>query len=417
MDCIIIGGGIVGTCCALRLQQAGIATVIIDPAAEPKPPSWGNAGHIAIEQVEPLASRAMIRSAPRRLFALGGALSLPLKEVAAWGPFAARLWKASAPARYAAGRAALGALQADALPAWRRLAADMNMSDLLVENGHFVVWESARTATAGLKHWSRTDIGTARYRAASDDELRRLAAIMRSPPAGAIRFTNTAQIADPDRLIAALDKALAVLGGQRRVGSAAALRIEDGQAVVELVGGEVLRARTILMAAGVRSGALMTGIGHKAPIIAERGYHIASPGDAWPQDLPPIVFEDRSMIVTRFSDSVRASSFVELARTESPPDARKWARLSGHIRALGLPFALPGKQWMGPRPTLPDYLPAIGRSGIAPNLYYAFGHQHLGLTLAPTTAEHMLALMSGNPQPLLRAFDIERFAHETRRGV
>ncbi|MGH6780824.1 MAG: NAD(P)/FAD-dependent oxidoreductase [Sphingomonadaceae bacterium] len=406
MDCIIIGGGIVGTCCALRLQQAGIKTVIVDPAAEPKPPSWGNAGHIAIEQVEPLASRAMIRSAPGRLFALGGALSLPLSEIAAWAPFAAQLWKASAPERYAMGRAALGVLQVDALPAWRRLTADMKVPDLLVENGHFVVWESARTAAAGLEHWSRADIGTARFRAASDEELQRLAAIMRAPPAGAIRFTNTAQIADPDQLLAAL----AALSGERRVGSAAALRMEDGQAAVELAGGEVLRARTILVAAGVRSGALMTGIGHKVPIIAERGYHIASPGGAWPQDLPPIVFEDRSVIVTRFAGSVRASSFVELARAESPPDARKWARLRKHVRALGLPFEPPGKQWMGPRPTLPDYLPAIGRSGIAPNLFYAFGHQHLGLTLAPTTAEHMLALMAGNPQPLLRAFDVERFA-------
>src|SRR3546814_16248428 len=103
--------------------------------------------------------------------------------------------------------------------------------------------------------------------------------------------------------------------------------------------------------------------------------------------MPPVVFEDRSMIVTRFRSGLRAAGFVEFGRAESPSDARKWARLRAHVQALGLPFRLPGEPWMGARPTLPDYLPAIGRARHAGNLFYAFGQQHLGLTLAPMTGE------------------------------
>jgi D-amino-acid dehydrogenase len=66
---------------------------------------------------------------------------------------------------------------------------------------------------------------------------------------------------------------------------------------------------------------------------------------------------------------------------------------------------------MGSRPTLPDYLPAIGKSRMADNLYYAFGHQHLGLTLAPVTGELVTDLIRGRAgQVDLQSFDLERFA-------
>ncbi len=116
------------------------------------------------------------------------------------------------------------------------------------------------------------------------------------------------------------------------------------------------------------------------------------------------------MIVTRYADRVQAASFVELGHPDAPPDPRKWQRLEAHVAALGLPIAGPFTRWMGARPTLPDYLPAIGRSRRAANLLYAFGHQHLGLTLAPVTAELVAALVDGRtPGVDMTPFDLERF--------
>jgi D-amino-acid dehydrogenase len=129
----------------------------------------------------------------------------------------------------------------------------------------------------------------------------------------------------------------------------------------------------------------------------------------WP-DLPPVVFEDRSMIVTRFESGLRAASFVEFSSPDAPPDRRKWQRLRQHIEALGLPCNEPAREWMGARPTLPDYLPAIGRLPDAPNILYAFGHQHLGLTLAAITGELVAQLATQSPTAVsLSAFDIQRF--------
>ena len=149
------------------------------------------------------------------------------------------------------------------------------------------------------------------------------------------------------------------------------------------------------------------------PLIAERGYHLQAELRAtatdW-HDMPPIVFEERSMIVSRFRSGLRAASFVEFGRAPSPPDARKWRRLREHARELQLPWADEPREWMGARPTLPDYLPAIGRSRHADNLFYAFGHQHLGLTLAAITGELVGTMVAGHEPAIdTRPFDLERF--------
>ncbi|MGQ0590916.1 MAG: NAD(P)/FAD-dependent oxidoreductase, partial [Sphingosinicella sp.] len=369
-NAIVIGGGVIGSVAAYRLQQRGIATRLIDPDPEWRGASLGNAGHIAADEVHPLASRATLRNLKRNLFMRGGPVALPLRDIAAWLPFGLRL--IAARKRYDAGVRPLSSLQAEALPAWRRLVASLGAPALLRDAGHFVVWDTPESAAAGRALLARTETGNTSWRNATDAELAHLAGLMK-PPGGAVRFDGTGQITDLGLLAETLVARFEALGGIRLRGAA---RIEGD--AVRLVTGERLEADTILVAAGPASSRLLRPLGHKAPLIAERGYHIQCAGAGWPEEMPSILFADRHMFVTRFRSGLRATSFVEFGRASSPPDPRKWRRLRDHVRALGLPFEEPIAEWMGARPTLPDYLPAIGRSGRMPNLCYAFGHQHLG---------------------------------------
>ncbi|WP_447761159.1 NAD(P)/FAD-dependent oxidoreductase [Sphingopyxis panaciterrae] len=406
---IVIGNGVIGLACAIALQRRGIATTLVAPDISWRGASWGNAGHIAVEQVEPLASLATLRSFPRRLFWRGGPVGLPPRAAAAWLPFALKLVRASTPARFARGKAALGAMLGEAMPAWRRLLSDANAAALLREDGHVVVWESAATATAGLAHWRKADIGTARFDAVTPDELTDLRRLTRAPLAGAIRFRGSGQIADPAALGEALHARFRALGGQERHARAIGITGKAG-ATVTLDDGAILTADLALVAAGAASAALLAPLGLKVPLIAERGYHIESAATDWPVDAPPMVFEDRSLIVTRFTHGLRAASFVEFARADDPPDPRKWARLHAHVRALGLSLGEPMSEWIGARPTLPDYLPAIGRLAAEPAVAYAFGHQHLGLTLAATTGDAVAAMIHGETAGIdLSPFDLARF--------
>ena len=392
----VIGGGIIGLNVALALQERGLAVVIIDQALDTPSASWGNAGHIASEQVEPLASWASVRSLPSRLYALGGAAAFPARAIGAWLPFGLQLMAASRPARFAKGKAAMTALLAESLPAWRRRVANLGKADLLKEDGHIILWESDASAKAGRAAWQQADTGTATWRDLSAAEGAALQGRCKTPIAGGIRFQGSASIADPTDLLSAMCSKFEASGGTFEHKVATAVTPS--------------RADITVICAGVASGKLMESFGHSAPIIAERGYHIQATNQMWGEGLQPLVFEDRSVVVTQFRSALRATSFVEFARASDPPDPGKWRRLIDHAKAIGLPFDEGCDTWVGARPTLPDYLPAIGRSDRAPGLFYAFGHNHLGLTTGPITGELVAALVTGEaPSVDLSPFSLARF--------
>jgi D-hydroxyproline dehydrogenase len=394
----VIGGGIIGLNVALALQERGVAVHLVEMEPEGRPASWGNAGHIAVEQVEPLASFSSIRSLPSRLFANGGAAAFPLAQIHNWLPFGLRLLNASRPSRFVKGKNALTALLAHALPAWQRRMIAMSCENMLKSHGHIIAWESDHSARQGRAHWSSVGTGTANWRDVDASEACQLEELVRRPIADAIRFEGSAQLADPGEVLKALENAFMNNGGviAHRAAVLDATTLND--------------AELSIVCAGVHSAKLLKPLGHRVPIIAERGYHIQADISDWPFSMPPVVFEDRSLIAARFWHGLRVSSFVEFASAHTAADPRKWERLHKHVAALGLPFFGEASHWMGCRPTLPDYLPAIGRSRHDPRIIYAFGHQHLGLTLGPLTGELAASVASGD-QPLvdISPFSLDRF--------
>lgn len=405
---VVVGGGVVGLACALRLRLAGVDCLVIDPMRDGEAASWGNAGHIAIEQVAPLASWDTVRSLPRRWFGRGGPVDVPRPWAIA--PWLWRFLRACSPARHAAGQQALRGLLAEAMPAWRRLLQDIGRPGLLRESGHCVVWETADGERRGRAAWLHGDIGEARATPLTDKALAMLQARLDPPLRAGLHFEGSAQVADTGQLMRDLRAALLDRGGQWLRANVAGLAHVDGHAAIVLDDGRRIEADRILIAAGPGSRSLMGDLGEHAPLIEERGYHLQWRDHDWP-DQAPVVFEDRSVILTRFDGGLRLAGFVEFVPPGMPPDVRKWQRLRAHAVALGLPVRGEPEAWCGARPTLPDYLPAIGRSRTAGNVCYAFGHQHLGLTLAAATADRVLALFRdpGDTSPVA-PFGLQRFA-------
>lgn len=411
---LVVGGGIVGLACAHRLAREGFSVSVVDANSASGSASWGNAGHLAVEQVEPLASVASFKKALGMLLKGDGPIATPVSEMRVWLPFFLRMARASGTTRFLSGTAALTACMEQALPAWRRLVTDAGCPELLLEQGHYVVWESARTAKDALANWQQANTGGATWREATAAELAQLRALVTSHLHAAIRFEGSGQVRDPGLLLDAIKASIGATGGAFVQARATAIVSADAGASVMTDDGRSRTADVVLIAAGVSSGRLLRQTGVFAPIVAERGYHIQSARQAWPADMPPIVFEDRFMVVTGFQSALRATSFVEFARHERPATEARWSRLERHIDDLGLPFGEPRSRWMGARPTLPDYLPAIGRSPVAENLFYAFGHQHLGLTMAAITGELVADLACGREAAIdLRPFDVARFSRRT----
>lgn len=402
---IVIGGGLIGTACALRLQASGYDTLLLDEGAPERAASFGNAGHIAAEQVEPLSSWQTVSAAPAMHFAFGGPLDFRIADAGAWAPWALDYLKACNRQTFEAGRAVLTDLMVRAVDAWSDLLGLAGSPGLMRRDGHAALWFDEREAEAGRRRWAQAATGPARLRDLSEGELQAYCAVMpQRPPIGGISFDGTARLISPQRVRRAFEAAFAKCGGRRLEGRAAAIE-SDGTV---RVGASILEADRILIAAGVHSRRLMEEQGARTPLVAERGYSIQIPGAAWPSRLPTAIVEEQSMVLAPHAEGLRVTSYVELARPDSPPDPAKWERLERRVRELGIPVSAGTRRWMGCRPTLPDYRPAIGamKNG---KILYAFGHQHLGVTLAAVTSERIVALAQGGHGD--DALDIRRFAH------
>ncbi len=407
---IVIGGGIVGTASALRLRASGFDVQLIDVGDPRRGASWGNAGHIGTEQCDPWPSIHNLINFPRQLFTVGGPLDFRAGDIRQWLPWSFLFMREALPWRVAHNEKVLEQLLLEPIGAWERLFEMAGVPSMVRPVGHNSIWMSERAAEAGMRTLRRANTGTAYFRVMKSDELAKFAGAMKQTPVAGVHFTGTGQVTQPQGARQALLDAFKAKGGAVLEANVVSVAADQKGVTVRCEGGSALDAESVLISAGAWSHRLMEQLGQRVPLIAERGYHVMSETHAWPQDLPPTIFEENFVVVTRFTNGLRATSFLEFANPDSRPDEKKWRRLEGHLRNLGIQFSDRPDRWYGSRPTLPDYLPAVGRMQKNPRVLYAFGHQHLGLTMAAITSEIVQAVATGEKPPIdIAPLRVERF--------
>ncbi|GAA3542731.1 FAD-binding oxidoreductase [Zobellella aerophila] len=410
-DLVVIGGGIIGVSCAWRLTRAGYKVLLLEKDDIGRGASFGNAGHIATEQVLPLASPAVLRQLPRMLLDPLGPLRLDWRYLHRIAPWLLRLVANMRPRAQRAGSAGLRLLNEASLPAWRQLLQQAGLSRLLKEEGSLLVCESEQ-AFAELQRYSHVlgELGVS-SEPWSAQTLHRQVSGLAPAVSGGLSFPDTGHVTDPYQLVRRLFEqaqaaGLAQLQAEVHGGRWLADGIELGTSRGPLF------AKRVLIAAGAWAAPLVRELaGLKVPLDTERGYHLMLPGE---RARPPVAVSslERKFIMTPMADGLRLAGTVEFAGLQRPPDYRRAWGLMRHADALfARPLATEGATpWMGCRPSLPDSLPVIDRVGPQGRLLLAFGHHHLGLTQAAVTARLMLSLLSGSaPELDMAPFRLARF--------
>lgn len=404
----VIGAGVIGCAIAFQLAERGLAVTLIDRA----PPaqggaSFGNVGHIAAELVEPLPSPSLLYRFVRELTLFGGPLAMPITRWPQLAPWA--LAFACAAFRRHEHTQALAPLVRPASADFLRLLTRIERTDLLRQNGHYQIWTGPKAAAlAAAEALAQTQLGIP-TRAAPAELLAQLATRTARPGTrvAALHFPDSGHVLDPAHVAMALADAACARGAEIR--QAEVLTLEPGADAigVRTSAGRIDFAR-VVVAAGVWSSPLLRPFGLRAPLEAAYGYHLELPA-AEPVVDAPLLYSEQRLLVTPMAGRLRASSFMEFSGIDSPEQPDRYRRLQVLLRQTGYPADQVGARWRGPRPVLPDYLPGLGRAPESP-LYYAIGHQHIGLTLAPITAELIADLILGErPKHALGAFDLRRF--------
>jgi D-amino-acid dehydrogenase len=406
----VVGAGIVGVSAALTLQRDGHDVLLIDREGPAAGASSGNAGAIVNASCAPTALPGIAAS----VFGMIGRPLAPFNVRTAYLPRALpwmfRFLMESRIARVRENARNLHALTVNAASAWHALTQGTPMSKLLRPAGWLKVYET-ETAFAATRHARLLmDELAVPYEILGATEIRELEPALAPIFTRGIFQRDSLQVISPAKLVQGLAELFVARGGRFRRFNV--LRMESGGGEPVLHGAlESLTADLVVVAAGAWSGRLAASIGDRVLLDTERGYHMMLPAENTRLLRRPVLNGEHFFVLSPMEDGLRLTSQVEFAGLDAAPDYRR-VRSLVKVAARMLPGLVAGEQsvWMGCRPSLPDSLPVLGYSRSSRRIVYAFGHQHLGMTLGPASALIVADLAAGRTPPLdLEPYRIDRF--------
>lgn len=406
----VVGGGLVGVCCALYLQREGFSVRLLEKGEPGRGASFGNAGSFGIASCVPFAMPGILKKVPKMLLDPESPLKLRWSHLPSALPWFLTVIANSRRDRVEAIAAARNSLLVKVHEGYAPLIEDAGAGRWVKDDGLLLTFESEAAfagAAYGLelrrKHGIHMDI-------LDGNEARQIEPALAPSVVKAVSLPDVQRTIDPYRLCEALAKDFVRRGGEIVNAEVRGFAIGPDGPTKVLTGDGALDVEAVVLAAGVWSRPLAAQLGTKVPLEAERGYHVmfGAPGFGLRRAITSV---DRSISLADMHEGIRASGMAEFAAPNAAPDLRNAEIVMRHAKALlpGLKGE-PASRWMGPRPSHPDSKPVIGRSPHHRNVYFAFGHDHLGLTMAGITGKLIAELATGKPTTVdLAPFRPDRF--------
>jgi D-amino-acid dehydrogenase len=406
----VIGAGMVGVCCGLYLQREGFEVTIVDRDGPGEAASFGNLGSFGIASCVPAAMPGLLKKVPGMLMDPEAPLKVRWGYAAKALPWFLRFARESRRGNIEANASARQSLLDKVHESIDPLVADAGAKELMHQAGLLFTFESeAAFEGASYAFDLRRRNGVA-FDVLDGNEARQVEPALTPKVVRGIRIPNLTHTFDPLRLVQALAGLFVRNGGQLENRVVTGFDIgPDGARAIRTSEGD-LPIEKVVLAAGVWSRELAAMLGTKVPLEAERGYHVMFNGTETKVN-SAVLSVDRYLAVTPMLEGVRAGGTAEFAGVDAPPRYEIAQSVRRHAEAL-----FPGikgesmSEWMGPRPSHPDSKPVIDRSPRHGNVYFAFGHDHLGLTMGGITGKLISELATGQtPSVDLEPFRADRF--------
>jgi glycine/D-amino acid oxidase-like deaminating enzyme len=409
---VVIGAGIVGTCCALWIQRHGFRVTLVDRNEPGSGCSSGNAGMFQTGSVTPLATPGILRRVPGMLLDRNGPLVIRWQHLPVLLPWLWRLIRNASPARVDAISASLASLLRGAMEAYRPLIAGAGAQPLIRNVGELYVFRNERAyAAVAQKHvlYRRHGIDVVELDAAA---LREREPALSEDYRRGYYLPDSSYTTDPRGLTQTLVSDFARQGGEVLRTNAGEIAASSDSVRIATSDATLVCDRVVI-AAGAYSRSLVAQVGVDVPLESLRGYHLELAAQGV-QLNGPLIDGEMNFGVIPMASGLRLAGTIEFAGLAAAPAWRRADMLLPLAKAMLPSLALHGADaahWMGHRPGLPDSLPVIGPAPRQPNVWLAFGHGQLGLTLAAVTGRVVAETLAGQTTTVdLSPFRANRFA-------
>mgnify|MGYP001463409660 FL=1 len=405
----IVGAGIQGVCNAVFLQKKGYQVTIFDkddPASSSA--SYGNAGHFSPYASLQLNRTDILADVPAMLMSSTGPLALKWNYVPKMIPWFLRFIMNCSKKKMMHTAKYMHQILDLAIPAYDEIFDEVDMSGLVEKKGIMYIWNNKDLSSRELEIKIRDELGIDQ-KILTPKEIHDLEPNIKPFYHGGVFYSKARHARNPKKILLKIFDHFIEKGGKFKK-----LNIKDISFDTEK---PILKSETqnfifdkVVIACGAFSKRLTDRLDEKIPLDTERGYHVHFKGFDHLLSRP-VVFANRGFGITPMEQGLRVVGTVEFGGLNNPLSKSRIKNLINNAKYMldGLPEH--HDEWLGFRPTLPDFLPVIGPSKKYKNVFYSFGHHHLGWTLGAISGKIISKMINNEKTNLdLQPYSSLRFS-------
>ena len=406
----IVGAGIQGICIGLNLIKKGFNVTIIDrenPGNNSA--SYGNAGRFSPYASVPVNRPDILADVPSMLLNSKGPLSLKWNYVHKMIPWFLKFAKNCSTKNMMHTAKYMHQILDLALPAYEELFKEIDVSSLVESKGILYFWTNKDLKSRELEIKIRDELGV-KQQLLKPHEIHDLEPNIKKIYHGGILYSDAKHARNPKKILLKLFNLFISKGGKFKIEDVKSINFtSDNKPIIKTE----LKSYTFdkaVIACGAFSKKLTDQVDEKIPLDTERGYHVHFKGYDHLISRP-VIFLNRGFGITPMEQGLRVVGTVEFGGLHNPPSKKRILNLANNAKYLLPDLKEYEDEWLGFRPTLPDFLPVLGPSKNHKNLFYSFGHHHLGWTLGAISGKIISGMISGENTNLnLSVYKSSRFS-------
>ena len=374
----IIGAGIQGVCNALFLQKKGFQVTLFDRDEPGNSATYGNAGHFSPYASVPLNRPDILADVPAMLLSSKGPLALKWNYVPKMIPWFLKFIINCTNKKMLHTAKNMHQILDLALPAFDELFDEVDISGLVENKGIMYFWNDQNLKSRELEIRIRNELGV-KQQLLSPKEIHDLEPNIKPVYHGGVYYDYARHARDPKKILIKLFQNFIIKGGKFIKLNIKELNFDEQKPVLRSESQRFIFDKLVI-ACGAFSKNLTDKLHEKIPLDTERGYHVHFK-DYDHLISRPVIYSNRAFGMTPMEQGLRVVGTVEFGGLKNPLSKSRIKNLIDNAKELldGLPEHK--DEWLGFRPSLPDFLPVIGPSKNYKNVFYSFGHHHLGWTL------------------------------------
>ena len=408
----IVGSGIQGVCIGLQLIKKGIPVTIFDrhdPLSEKfKPASYGNAGHFSPYAVLQFNRPDILSDVPKMLLSSYGPLALKWNYIHKLLPWFFNYLKSLNKKSMLHTAKYMHQILNLSNDAYEEIFQEIKTKNLVKKNGIIYVWTNKNLKSRELEIKVRNDLGIDQ-KILTKKEILELEPNLEPVFDGGVIYETAMHATDPHGILKEIFKLFIKKGGKFIQDDIIEIKQTDLHQTKIISNNEKYFFEKLVVATGAFSKNFTDQLGEKIPLDTERGYHVHFKNMEH-LITRPVIFLDRGFGMTPMNQGLRAVGTVELGGLDNPPSKKRIDYVIKCAKELLPQLGNHEDEWLGFRPTLPDFLPIIGPSLKNKNIIYAFGHHHLGWTLGAVTGKIVSSIVAEEKTNLdLSPYSSKRF--------